>query len=79
MKAIDDKIKTLMEENNARVKKVEELTQQIEAFKQGIAAVKEEHDFTRGQIVALQELKQDAAQEATSKKVSTKKAKKGRT
>ena len=70
MKAIDDKIKTLMEENNARVKKVEELTQQIEAFKQGIAAVKEEHDFTRGQIVALQELKQD-----TVKKVSTKKAK----
>ena len=67
MSNIDDKIKELVEQNNDRVKKVEELTQQIESFKQGIAQIKEEHDFTRGQIVALQGLQNDDSSTAKPK------------
>tara|TARA_B100000131_G_C17745432_1_gene462899 strand:+ start:101 stop:316 length:216 start_codon:yes stop_codon:yes gene_type:complete len=56
MSKIEEKLKTLIEQNTERAKKVEELTNQIEQFKQGIQVLKEEHDFTRGQIVALQDL-----------------------
>ena len=64
MSKIEEKLKTLIEQNQERAKKVEELTNQIENFKQGIAALKEEHDFTRGQIVALQDL---SSEESDSK------------
>ena len=69
---IDEKIKALVEANNDRVKKVEELTQQIESFKQGIAQIKEEHDFTRGQIVALQGLEDDSSTAKPKAKVKEK-------
>ena len=52
----NDKLETLINENNERVKKVQELTEQVEQCKAAIAALKEEHDFTRGQITMLQEI-----------------------
>tara|TARA_Y100000592_G_C5465494_1_gene316467 strand:- start:1669 stop:1875 length:207 start_codon:yes stop_codon:yes gene_type:complete len=51
-----DKLDTLVAENNERVQKVEELSQQIEQCKAAINQLKEEHDFTRGQITLLTEM-----------------------
>ena len=42
------------------LKKVEELTQQVEQCKAAIATLKEEHDFTRGQITLLNDLAEEA-------------------
>ena len=44
---------------------------QIEQLKTGIATLKEQHDFTRGQISALQEI-----EEPTTTKAATTKTKK---
>ena len=52
----NEKLDTLIVQNSERVKKVEELTTQIEQCRQAITALKEEHDFTRGQITLLQEM-----------------------
>ena len=68
MSNVDDKLNKLTEENNARVKKVEELSQQIEACKQAIAQLKEEHDFTRGQIVLMNEIKSEENTSSTKAK-----------
>ena len=56
----DDRLQKLVKENNERVKKVEELTQQVEQCKAAIATLKEEHDFTRGQITLLNDLAEEA-------------------
>ena len=60
---VNDKLDTLVSENNERVKKVEELTQQIEQCKAAINQLKEEHDFTRGQITLLTEMKDGSTKE----------------
>ncbi len=70
MSKIKDKLAALIEENNSRVQKVEEMTMQIETLKTGIATLKEQHDFTRGQISALQDLEEGDSKE---KKAETKK------
>ena len=67
----DDRLQKLVKENNERVKKVEELTQQVEQCKAAIATLKEEHDYTRGQINLLQELDKEVM-EAKAEKVKAK-------
>ena len=53
------KLDSLVAENNERVQKVEELSQQIEQCKAAINKLKEDHDFTRGKITLLTELMDD--------------------
>tara|TARA_Y100001937_G_scaffold128294_1_gene203771 strand:+ start:1858 stop:2076 length:219 start_codon:yes stop_codon:yes gene_type:complete len=72
MSKIKDKLAELIDQNNTRVKQVDEMGMQIEQLKTNIAALKEEHDFTRGKIAALQEL-----EEADNEKAATTKTKKG--
>jgi len=60
MSNIKDKLAELIDQNNTRVKQVDEMGMQIEQLKTNIAALKEEHDFTRGKIAALQELDETA-------------------
>tara|TARA_B100000131_G_C17779968_1_gene476853 strand:+ start:109 stop:318 length:210 start_codon:yes stop_codon:yes gene_type:complete len=55
-KDMAEKLEGLVAENNERVKKVEQLTDQIEQCKAAINQLKEEHDFTRGKITLLNDL-----------------------
>jgi peptidoglycan hydrolase CwlO-like protein len=68
---LKSKLSKLIESNNERVKKVDEMSGQIEQLKTGIATLKEQHDFTRGQISALQDLEtdEDATTPTTDEKV----------
>ena len=61
MSKIKEKLEVLVNQNNERVQKVDEMTGQIKQLEQAITALKEAHDFTRGQIAALQELEAEAA------------------
>ena len=65
--SIKDKISTLVTANNERVQKVDELTNQIENIKAAIAGLKEQHDFTRGQIAALQGVEGESAEPVDKK------------
>ena len=55
-KDMAEKLEGLVAENNERVKKVEQLTDQIEQCKAAINQLKEEHDFTRCKITLLNDL-----------------------
>ena len=63
----NDRLNKLVEQQNDRVRKVDELTQQIEQCKAAIQQLKEEHDYTRGQINLLQELDKEAMDSKTEK------------
>ena len=67
----NDRLNKLVEQQNDRVRKVDELTQQIEQCKAAIQQLKEEHDYTRGQINLLQELDKEVM-EAKAEKVKAK-------
>lgn len=56
MSKTKDKLEKLIQDNQERAKRVEEMVSQIAALREAINTIKEEHDFTRGQIVALEEL-----------------------
>ena len=71
-KSHQERLETLVKEQNDRVQKVEELTVQIDNYKAAIAQLKEEHDYTRGQITLLQ----DMMSEDSSEKPAVKKEKK---
>ena len=60
-KKLNEKLDSLVAENNERVKKVEELNTQIDQCKQAIQVLKEEHDFTRGQITLLTDMVEPAS------------------
>ena len=67
----NERLNNLVEQQNDRVRKVDELTQQIEQCKAAIQQLKEEHDYTRGQINLLQELDKEVM-EAKAEKVKAK-------
>ena len=50
------KLDELVAANNDRVKKVQELQDQMAQIREAVSVLKEEHDFTRGQITLLQEM-----------------------
>ncbi|MBC8436860.1 hypothetical protein H8D85_00900 [bacterium] len=53
---IKDRIQTLKTEQEDRVKTVEQLNTRISEMREGIAQLKEAHDYTRGQLEALESL-----------------------
>ena len=53
---IKDRIQTLKTEQEDRVKTVEQLNTRIAEMRDGIAQLKEAHDYTRGQLEALESL-----------------------
>lgn len=71
-KTHQNRLESLVKEQNDRVQKVEELTSQIDQCKAAIAQLKEEHDYTRGQITLLQDM---MTEETTSKTSATKEKK----
>ena len=72
-KTHQNRLESLVKEQNDRVQKVEELTGQIDQCKAAIAQLKEEHDYTRGQITLLQDM---MTEEETTSKTSAPKEKK---
>ena len=73
-KTHQNRLESLVKEQNDRVLKVEELTSQIDQCKAAIAQLKEEHDYTRGQITLLQDMMTE--EEETTSKTSAPKEKK---
>ena len=71
-KTHQNRLESLVKEQNDRVQKVEELTSQIDQCKAAIAQLKEEHDYTRGQITLLQDM---MTEETTAKTSATKEKK----